>query len=665
MKRRMRPLLTILVLIAAMATLPPSALAEEVRITVTADPTELTEAGNVSLSFSISNFSDYQLHDITISSGGVVYDLGEQAIQIPMGGSAYDIRIALFIPDSQIGLERIFTVSWIQGGEPRSQDVPVTIRRAADPIISLTRTANTPMARQGDVITLDYVLTNDTVFDMTDITLIDEQVSDNAISRYTDVLRAGTSITLQYLYTMGDGDVVSAPVVTYTVNGKLKTFSAIEPLTLRMMLVKVSASVSQSTPTAAGVTFTIQLRNDGNQDLAGLQITDDRGMPLLNPTVSLPAGDTLTTEYTVIPDVNEPVRNVSFSVTAKDPYGGDYTLQPEKMYEVYPFVDDAQIQTSLRAEIIEPWSAASASIKVRIVLVNYSEVPISNVQISETMLGLIAQIPSLQSGENTLEQIIPLGAPRNLAFAAKGVDPTGTMRELCAVTLPVAYEGTTDAAPTPKPTLKPDDGALERTIGSITGTLSKILIVLGVIMTVAFIGMVVLSIMERSRVLQLKQDLLEQERSRPVKKKRPGRPPERESLPQAKTIWIERDRAMPLAGAAPARPAASKLYRPVEVEYDDEALADDGYEDDLLSVADGDGFDGDAVITYVRTPHAAPAQDYIDVEYERVDAPGPAPAAGPKTIRIKAEPAVQQRKRPSVKRVGGTEAQDDGGGKDE
>lgn len=114
------------------------------------------------------------------------------------------------------------------------------------------RTANTTHARQGDKITLTYVLKNETKFDMSEIMLIDEQISDVPIRR-NDTLRANDSFAIDYTYTMGNESVVSAPVVTYMVNGKTKSFASIEPVTLAMVNVDLRIEVEMGTPTATGV----------------------------------------------------------------------------------------------------------------------------------------------------------------------------------------------------------------------------------------------------------------------------------------------------------------------------------------------------------------------------------------------------------------------------
>ena len=253
-----------------------SSLAEdEVKVEVIAmEPAELSEAGTVAVTFEISNHSDYELSDISIIQGSFVYDVAENTV-IPCFGSA-KIPVQVSVADSQIGVPITFMVRWTCGGEPYFINKEITVGRAVEPVISVTRTASATHARQGDRLTLTYVLKNDTKFDMSDIMLIDEQISDVPIRR-NDTLRANDSFTIEYTYTMGTEDVVSAPVVTYTVNGKTKTFSAIEPVALSMVNVDVRMQVEMGTPAATGVPFTITAENVGNQKVSEIYIRDEQG----------------------------------------------------------------------------------------------------------------------------------------------------------------------------------------------------------------------------------------------------------------------------------------------------------------------------------------------------------------------------------------------------
>ena len=200
MKRKLLwPALLSLVLVLAMCAFCPPAFADdEVRIEVTADPTELSEGGPVLFTFEISNYSDFELHEITIGLDNAIFTIeGMEGAVIPPGGSA-TFPLLYEVPDSKIGLELLFQVSWLRYGEPFTMEVPVTIARAVEPIITITRTVDSAYAKQGDTIILTYELANETKFDMTNITVIDEQISDNAILRSTRAARFPSRMSIRW-----------------------------------------------------------------------------------------------------------------------------------------------------------------------------------------------------------------------------------------------------------------------------------------------------------------------------------------------------------------------------------------------------------------------------------------------------------------------------------
>ncbi|MEG1755090.1 MAG: hypothetical protein RRZ24_03280 [Clostridia bacterium] len=473
----------------------PVAHAEEMKVSVTATPTELSDTGTVAFTFVVSNYSDYELGNITISYLGTPHEILKNQT-IPPNGEARDIILDLHVSESQLGSPIPFIIAGIRNGEPITQDIQITIARASDPVITVLRSASANSVRQGENISLTYALKNQTKFDMTDITLIDENISDNPILKQ-EMLRAGDTFSLDRTYTMGTESVVSTPFVTYSVNGKTKTFSAIEPLTLTMLLIKLDLNIEMGTPTAAGVNFTLDIKNSGNQTIEGINITDERNNSVNSAPFSLKTGESTTHSFQVVPVMTEPLRNVKFILTGTDSMGMPYKLESTKAYEVYPFVDDTQIQVSVRAETVTPWTSESGKVVARIIVTNHSLVELKNVAVAESTLGVIKSFDMLSTGDTSFDQEILLGAPRNLQFTIKGNDPTGTTRELGNCMLPVAYDAAGSPAPdaSPEPTNDNNMGMFN----FMSSTISKILITLGMLMVVAFIVLITLSVMERSR----------------------------------------------------------------------------------------------------------------------------------------------------------------------
>ena len=499
-RKEFRLALTLLacVLLSVVLAMPAMALnnkeEEEVRIEVLADPAELSESGTVLLTFEISNHSDFELHEITIGLDNAIFQVdGMEDCIIPPGGSV-TFSLQYEVPDSKIGIEQRFQVSWLKYGEPFTMEVPVTIARAVEPVISIQRTVSSEYAQQGETITLTYELSNDTKFDMTNITVIDEQISDKPIFR-NHTLNAGGKITQSFIYTMGDSDVVSAPTVAYDVNGKTKTFSALTPITLAMVKIEVDLKVEMGTPTAAGVPFTITATNTGNQPVTDIRITDELSNPIHGDAFSLNPSENRTFSYLVVPISTEPVRNVSFYLTGTDAFGAAYSPVFDTVYEVHPFVDDSQIDVVLLTEILEPWTAQTGAVRVRVTMRNNSAVELTNAVLSEATLGDLQTYELLPTGDTVYEQQLVIGSPRNLTFSLKATDPAGTERLLTGAMLTVAYP-TETAAPEPSALPTPEPiGA----VGSWNRTLVTVLLIVGGIMLAAFVALIVLAVLEHKK----------------------------------------------------------------------------------------------------------------------------------------------------------------------
>ncbi|MEN6339076.1 MAG: hypothetical protein ABFD03_03000 [Clostridiaceae bacterium] len=493
--RTIKSLTAFFAAVLCMLALMPSARADEINVTITATPTELADTGTVTFTFEIANYNaDYPLLGLTITYNGTIYDV-TQGQEVPPSGTLKNIVLPLTVNASQLGNPITFTLSWTRNGEPMTQDATYTVQRAENPVIEVTRTADKQNAKPGETVTLTYVIKNSTKFDMTDITLIDENISDNAILQL-NTLRASGTYSIDYSYIMGEESVVSTPFATYTVNGKTKTFTSAESMTLTMVLIQLDMNVSMGTPTTSGVTFTFDITNTGSQTISNIQIADERANLVNDAVFSLDPGESNTLSFLVVPLMTEPLRNVTFKLTGVDPFGDAYTLETENAYEVYPFVDESQISVTLAAETVTQWTAETGMVTARVTIVNHSTVELTNVTVTETSIGVIKNYETLAAGETTFDQEIQLGSPRNLSFTVKGYDPTGTNRELASCLMPVAYGTSTAevAAVTPQP----DNGNMGL-FNSLSNAITKVLIVLGALMVLSFVVLIVLTAMERSK----------------------------------------------------------------------------------------------------------------------------------------------------------------------
>ncbi len=474
----------------------PAAHAEEARILITANPTELTDAGNVTFTFEINNYNaDYPMTDILINYNNTDYHVLDGIVIAP-SSQINNISLNLPVSQSQLGKPITFLVKWTRNGEPMSQTAQYTVAQAENPTITVTRTADKTNAKPGDKVVVTYTIKNTTKFDMTNVMLIDENISDLPIFQ-NETLRASRTMMYDYNYTMGDESVVSTPLVTYTVNGKAKTFSSLEPLELTMVRIQLDMRVKAGMPTSTGVTFTLDITNSGTQAISNIAITDERANPVNETPFALAPGESRSLSYIVVPLMTEPLRNVQFQLTGVDPFAQPYQLAPADIYEVYPYVDASQINVTVRAETITPWTQESGKVSARITITNHSSVELTDITVSETTIGVIKNYDILPVGETTFDQEIQLGSPRNLNITVKGYDPTGANRALASCVMPVAY-GTETAAPASPTPVQTDAGGV-RIFSGLSNGIATILIILGVLMVLSVIVLVALTAMERAR----------------------------------------------------------------------------------------------------------------------------------------------------------------------
>ena len=263
-----------------------------------------------------------------------------------------------------------------------------------------------------------------------------------------------------------------------------------------MVLVQIDLNVEMGTPAATGVPFTITAVNNGNQTVTDIRITDELGNPVHEGSFSLDPGQSRSYSYLVVPVSTEPVRNVAFQLTGTDALGEAYEPEYEQTYEVHPFVDDSQLSVTLLPEILEPWTAQTGAVRVRVIIRNTSAVELINAVLSESTLGDLATYDVLNNGDTIFEQELVIGSPRNLTFSIKAVDPAGTERVLTGAMLTVAYPTATD---TPAPTMPAAELPTEGSAGGWNSTLVIVLIIVGAVMLAAFTALIILAVLEHRR----------------------------------------------------------------------------------------------------------------------------------------------------------------------
>ena len=499
-RKAARKLMIVLLAAVLMCTAAVSYAEESVSVEITSvEPDALPSAGNVLVTISVNNRSDYELQSITVSQNGISYPIPEETV-IPHLGKAI-IPITVSVQDSQIGSPIIFTVGWTCDGEPYSAEVQTTIEKTEEPVITLLRTASETHARPGEKVLMTYTIKNETRFDMTDIMLVDEDICNEPIRR-NDSLQASNSLTFEYSYTVGTEDAVSNPVITYTVNGSSKSLTPLEPLAIQSVNIGAQIKAEVGTVSSSGTTVDLTVTNTGNQKLKDVKVTDDSGTPVNTVPFSLSAGEKQYLTYTVQNPEGLASRSIRYSLTATDPFDEQFDTESQQPVSVPFYIDASQFAVSMQAvqtADITPDGYASFSVQID----NASLAALSNVELSEASVGLLATYLTLPSGQTRFDAQVFVSDPKTLEFSLRGTDSLNSVRDLakCSLTLTASA-----AAPSGEVTDQPGIPGVstpepaQQGTGGISSIVTRILIVLGAVVILACAVLLVLSLLERNHV---------------------------------------------------------------------------------------------------------------------------------------------------------------------
>lgn len=475
--------------------------AEDILVNIVSiSPEALSEAGEVTVTFEISNHSDYELSDISIVHSSVRYEFAKGMV-IPCGGSA-KVAVPVEISDNQIGLPVTFMVGWYCDGEPAFKTIDVVVERTADPVISMNRTTSHTHARKNENITVTYTLINNTVFDMTDLVVYDHEINSTPVITI-DLLRSYDTKTFEYSFVMGDSDVTSAPEVVYHVNGMQKTFSAISPKKVEVSNTNILLEIDRGTSSESGTPFGISVTNNGNISLSGLVVVDEIGNRMNTSAFSLNPGESEHISISVPPISAIGVRNLCFTVYGYDETGNSVQSQTSDIFTLYPYVDNTNIDVTMKAEIVTEWSQLSGNVTYRITVSNNSNTELYQASISETNTGVLATYPILAKGNTVFTGEMLIGSPRNLDFVLKAEDASGNTKAVASAVLPVGYSAAATSTPEIIDIRAGTNKGAQTEGLSIISTLSnmvfKIIVSLGAMMVIACVILLILSVIERSK----------------------------------------------------------------------------------------------------------------------------------------------------------------------
>ncbi|MDR0840162.1 MAG: hypothetical protein LBN26_02090 [Christensenellaceae bacterium] len=492
---------TILYLLIPLLCLASAAPAFAIGLQAWANPPALPAGGSTSIAITVSNDGDAIMEQIQIGSAysGISFNTAGASIA---PGDSKTFTSAVTLGDATLGQPLLFDVTWAENGVPYSSTTSVIVEREAPSGLMATCTVDKTQASKGETVTLTYTLTSPGIYPIRVTSVLDKAIAGATPIAKNITIEPGVPQTFPYEFTMGSSTVVSAPVITYVDSAGVTQTLTLKENTLGMVMSKISFDVTQSEPTANGVTFTIKLTNSGNQKISGIRVFDEANQRVGDAEFALAVGEIRQLTYTVL---TETERYVTFHITGKTPANEPYENNTQS-YVVRKYIDPSLLGIDFSATVVEPLNAAG-SIKLRFTINNTGALEMRNLIISEQAEAAqegaqtpvrteISRESSIPTGIYNTEQQVYVGSPRDLTFVITLEDPAGNPYTYTAhVSADVlgVYDGT--GAQGAQQNVIENLGAK---IGSgISRTLSIALLVLGVLIVLSLIALIILSRLER------------------------------------------------------------------------------------------------------------------------------------------------------------------------
>lgn len=509
MLKRMIPFILALAMIFSMGAASASSSASAAVV-----PVSMTVAGEGTITVTLVNEntaaedgSGTPLTDISIYSPMYpeMYFATEGA-SVPAGESK-SFSCKYLFSEEMLDTDIPLAVSWIDGEKAKGKDLTVKVQRTKTSSVTLTRVASSKQASPGEEITLTYTITNTGLDSVTVTSLVDRAIGGkSSILTEKLTIEGGMKQDIPFVYTMGRNTVESAPVVTYKDNATGEELTAeASAMTLGMVSSKISVEVLQGDATANGVTFTLNLTNNGNQRISGIVITDDLGNRVNSEAFALAVGESRQLTYNVLTDTE---RYVVFNISGETASGDDYA-DKTKSYVVRKYIDPSLLGIDFSASVTETLNSAG-SVEVQFNINNTGTMEMKDLVISEVTteidssgseqqkLSELYRVDTLPTGAFSTAVTIYVGQPRDLTFLVEMKDPAGNPYSYNAY-VTAEYLGVGNVEETPD-AQQSAINTLGASVGeSISRALTIALIVLAVLVVVSVIAMIVLSRLEKKQ----------------------------------------------------------------------------------------------------------------------------------------------------------------------
>lgn len=439
-----------LILSGRTGALMPTATAEEkaelLHISLSAQPEELVEPGEVTLTLLIENTSGQDAQNVYLSSS-------DGLLSEPIGQISAGDKQTLSRPHSvsQAELDAGFISYIISHDDPRveSNKVNYTVSAAIHqsdlhPYAEFTRQFSTRYVPAGGSVTITYRIRNTGNVALSSL-LVQDELGD--FTGRIDRLEAGESRALVSRVTLNETSN-SIATLSYDVealeNQSFVTTLGESPVRIAYGQIDGELSASYSAFSTNTADVVLLLTNLGNVDYTDIRITDDIYGGVIADNMVLPSGVADPVEvsgtYPVRDDAGFRWRVTGMSEAGDkiDFVTQTVTLEPKEIF--YP------AEVTLQAQVLTPKIRRAGSVPVLIRIENPGDADATDLTLSEASLGQLHSFAIIPAG-GAIERKLLLSVKEDsqFSFSLRFTDATGRERDVSAqpVSVEISADGVT------------------------------------------------------------------------------------------------------------------------------------------------------------------------------------------------------------------------------
>ncbi|MGI6704737.1 MAG: DUF7507 domain-containing protein [Clostridia bacterium] len=471
---------------------------DDLKITASANPSQLEGAGTVKVTMKLENVTDEKV------TGVVVHDASGDNPKKSIGeinsGVTAEISFDYSVRENELNKDITFMVKW--DGNPQGAPAFVKVQKAKPtpapaPSVKFTRTADKEIAAKNEEVTFTYTVENTGNVDVQSVKIEDKALGGNI--GWVDNLAVGNTKTFTRKIKISK-DLTSKPTLSYTAGGDSYS-GELDPLTVKLAKASMTVDLKadkDEVKVGERVTLTCTLKNTGNVDFTDLNVSDDMLGDVLKDK-SLPVGKTSVVTKVVTIDKDQ---TFTFRVKAKDALGNPFS-QNSKPVTVSTILSSEQIRLGIEVSANVTELQEPGTVSFDIVVTNYGEAPLKDVVVEEKSLGEVGRIEQLEMGDKLIKKTIELEETTVFVFKVRTRDAMGNevVEESAPVEITVGAstpEETEEAIEEPEATEDPEgEEGKESNVGDRMSILFTILGIIAFLIIAAGIALVILVVQEK------------------------------------------------------------------------------------------------------------------------------------------------------------------------